>query len=114
MSWSFCTECPLLPGEQHLTAAAAAPGAPALQTLPHFCRGAEQHHSTASFQGSGERAAQDCFEYFRNYFEGGCVKGEEIAQIREGKQLLFEQGGLQVIAGNRLQMNLLCKVPPSR
>jgi len=34
MSKRFCTKCPSLPGEQALTAAAAAPGAGALQVHP--------------------------------------------------------------------------------
>lgn len=89
MSNGFCVKHPSLPGEQHLTAAAVVLGARTLQmhSLLLASKATPQHNVIY-----GGRAAQDCSGYFRNHFEGGWVKGEEIMQIPEGK-LLFEQEG---------------------
>lgn len=46
--------------------------------------------------------------------EGRCVKGEEIPPTWDGNNCFLSRearDAFEVIAGDRLQLNLLCKVP---
>lgn len=79
MSSKFCMKCPFLPGEQHPSAAAAALGARAFP-MHRLLLASKATPQQVSFQETGGRATQNCFEYFRSYFEGERIKGEEIVQ----------------------------------
>lgn len=107
MNSRFCMKCPFLPGEQHPTAAAAVLGARAfpMYQLLRASKAAPQHSVISE---SGGRATQNFFEYFRSYFEGEWIKGEEtVWTLKVSSCILSRQDkyGFEVIAGNRLQMN---------
>lgn len=107
MSSRFCIKCRFLPGEHHQIQQLQC-WEPELFQCTNFCWPAKQHHSTVSFQESGGRAAQNCFEYFRSYFEGDWIKGEAIVLTWKVNSCILsrqDKYGFEVIAGNRLQMN---------
>lgn len=106
MSSRFCMKCPFLPGERHPSAAAAVLGARAfpVHRLLLGSKATPQHGVISE----DWRKSYPELLYFRSYFEGEWIKGEEIVQTWKVNSCILSRwakNGFEVIAGNRLQVN---------